>query len=277
MRQSDWMPIYSLILEDMGYDRASDEDAVRILKAVTVNSDLVTEDEASVFFKGEATVFGDAPCLESDISAEDVAGTTIASGSSVHRLLDLGIRPDVVVTDLDGDIGSQLEASSGGSLTFIHAHGDNQDLIRGYAWRFEGPVILTTQSVPDTIVADYGGFTDGDRAVCIAQEFGVRRIRLMGFDFDDPNPKKGGDPAMKLRKLQWARRIIGKVSEDIEIVPDVAGLRCRSKKKGRTSARRSCCHAAQAAVAFLRLIPNSSSIATAMISATAAKTANMSG
>ena len=225
MRPSDWLPIYSLILEDMGYDRSSDEDAARILKAVTVNSDLVTEDEASDFFKGEATVFGDAPCLETDIGSGDVIGTTVASGSAVHRLMALGMRPDVVVTDLDGDIDSQLEASSEGSLTFIHAHGDNQELIRGYAWRFKGPVILTTQSVPDTIVADYGGFTDGDRAVCIAQEFGARRIRLMGFDFDNPNPKKGSDPATKLRKLQWARRIIGKVSGDTEIIPDVNKMR----------------------------------------------------
>ena len=68
------------------------------------------------------------------------------------------------------------------------------------------------------VVADYGGFTDGDRAVCICQEFGVRRIVLRGFDFLHPNPKPGSDPAVKLRKLGWAERIIGLVSETTEVV-----------------------------------------------------------
>ena len=217
MRHSEWEPIYQEILEDMGYDRADDEACVRILKAVTLNSDLITDDEASERFSGTATVFGDAPCLESDISRLPPEGTLVSSGSAVARLLAIGIVPDVVVTDLDGDIDAQLEASSRGALTFIHAHGDNQDLVREYAGRFSGPVILTTQSVPDTVVANYGGFTDGDRAVCIAQEFGCREILLEGFDFERPNRKDGSDPAVKLRKLAWARRIIGSLGPSVRI------------------------------------------------------------
>ena len=42
MKQSEWMPLYSEILEDMGYDRLQDESCARLLKAVTMNSDLVT-------------------------------------------------------------------------------------------------------------------------------------------------------------------------------------------------------------------------------------------
>ena len=34
MRNEDWEPIYSEILEDMGYDRASDETSARVLKAL---------------------------------------------------------------------------------------------------------------------------------------------------------------------------------------------------------------------------------------------------
>ncbi len=174
-----------------------------------MGSDLVTEDEVSHLFSDEATVFGDAPCLESDVMSEGTAGTLIASGSSVRRLLAMGIRPDVVVTDLDGPIEDQMQCSAEGALTFIHAHGDNQDLVRRYAGLFRGPVILTTQSTPDTVVANYGGFTDGDRAVCIAQEFGATSVLLLGFDFAHPNPKEGSDPSVKLRKLAWAERIIG--------------------------------------------------------------------
>ena len=84
----------------------------------------------------------------------------------------------------------------------------SQDVHRRLAGLFEGPVVLTTQSVPGDIVYNYGGFTDGDRAVCFARHFGCRRILLPGFDYSSPMPKEGSDPAVKLRKLRWAKRII---------------------------------------------------------------------
>ena len=209
MRFSDWEPIYIKILEDFGFDRSEDEMNVRILKMVTVNSDLIDDDEFVECFGDEVTVFGNAPCLESDIDSKGFAGTLVASGSSVGRLLDRGIRPDVVVTDLDGDIDSQIEASAKGAVTAIHAHGDNGDLIRMYAGSFKGRILLTTQSTPENTVYDFGGFTDGDRAVCMAVHFGAGRIHLRGFDYDDPMPKDGNDPSVKKRKLAWAERIIG--------------------------------------------------------------------
>lgn len=209
MRFSDWEPIYISILEDFGFDRSGDEMNVRILKMVTVNSDLIDDDEFGECFGDEVTVFGNAPCLESDIDSKGFAGTLVASGSSVGRLLDRGIRPDVVVTDLDGDIDSQIEASAKGAVTAIHAHGDNGDLIRMYAGSFKGRILLTTQSTPENTVYDFGGFTDGDRAVCMAVHFGAGRIHLRGFDYDDPMPKDGNDPSVKKRKLAWAERIIG--------------------------------------------------------------------
>ncbi len=218
MKYRDWEPVYERILEDMGYDRGSDEASARVLKAVTVNSDLVTEDEARHMFSSTATVMGGAPCLEEEISSEGTEGTVVASGSAVSRLMDLGIVPGVVVTDLDGPIEAQIECSRRGSLTFIHAHGDNVDLVRRYAPEFKGPVILTTQSRPDTVVANYGGFTDGDRAVCICQEFGVRKVVLRGFDALNPYPKEGSDPSVKMKKLGWASAIIEFVSQDIDVV-----------------------------------------------------------
>jgi len=132
----------------------------------------------------------------------------LCSGSAVGRLQALGVAPDMVFTDLDGDIAPQIEASLRGAYTFIHAHGDNGDLIMRYAPEFKGPVVLTTQAEPEYTVFNYGGFTDGDRAVCFADHFGVRDIRLVGFDYDHPMPKEGSDPAMKLRKLAWAKRIV---------------------------------------------------------------------
>lgn len=205
---AEWEPVYEEILADMGYDRSDDEGSVRVLKAVTLNSDLISGEEAAETMADRVTVIGNAPCLEDDIKRKGVEGSILCSGSAVGRLTAMGIRPDMVFTDLDGDIGPQIDASSEGSITFIHAHGDNQELIMSYAALFKGPVVLTTQSKPEYTVFNYGGFTDGDRAVCFAEHFGAKEIRLLGFDYDDPMPKEGSDPKVKLRKLSWAKKIV---------------------------------------------------------------------
>ena len=206
MLPDDWEPIYEEILEDFGYNRTSDENSARLLKAIMMNSDLISDDDISMHKK--ATVFGCSDDLEKDIASTPPRGTLIASGPSAGRLKELGITPDIVVTDLDGDIGPQIEASKKGAVTFIHAHGDNSELIQKYAQDFLGPVVLTTQSRPDNILSNYGGFTDGDRAVCIARHFGAKNILLLGFDFEKPSKKDGSDPKIKAKKLWWAKNII---------------------------------------------------------------------
>lgn len=208
---SEWEPIYVEILDDFGFSREDDENSVRILKALTLSSDLRSGDEAAEALGDVVTVVGNAPCLEDDIS-KGIKGTVLCSGSAVCRLMAGGIVPDMIFTDLDGDIDAQMDASSKGAITFIHAHGDNSDLIMQYAGMFKGPVVLTTQSTPEYTVFNYGGFTDGDRAYCFARHFGVRDIRLAGFDYDNPMPKEGSDPEMKRRKLAWARNIISNQS-----------------------------------------------------------------
>ena len=208
MKYSEWEPIYRELCADFGYDSTEDSMSVRVLKAVTMNSDLCDEDALLPLIKETVTVIGDSPGLEEDLKLHVPEGTILCSGSAVLRLLRAGYKPDIVVTDLDGNINAQLEASSEGAVTLILAHGDNTDLVRTYAPLFTGPVILTTQGPPENTVFNYGGFTDGDRCVCLAREFGARRIVLLGFDFDHPNPKEGSDSAVKLHKLAWARRII---------------------------------------------------------------------
>ena len=66
----------------------------------------------------------------------------------------------------------------------------------------------TTQSFQFGKVRDYGGFTDGDRAVELARHFGTTDILLLGFDFGNPKKKEKGDVQVKLRKLFWAHHII---------------------------------------------------------------------
>lgn len=202
MDMETWMPLYAEILSDMGFSRSSDESAARLLKTLMQNADLVDEEDIGI--TSSVVVFGPAAPSFDGLDGR----TVISAGSATKVLMDSGIVPDIVVTDLDGDMESQLEASSGGAVTFIHAHGDNEDLVMRHAKSFTGPVVLTTQSVPDNVIRNFGGFTDGDRAVCIAFHLGAREVELRGFDLDRPVDKPGTDMAMKMRKLGWARRII---------------------------------------------------------------------
>ena len=67
------------------------------------------------------------------------------------------------------------------SIFVIHAHGDNIDQWRSAIsrWPEDHPLILTHQT-PLEIEGMYnpGGFTDGDRAVCIALALGAENIEL---------------------------------------------------------------------------------------------------
>ena len=212
---SDWESVYSEILEDMGYDRVSDENSAKLLRTLMLNADLITEDEVQI--KDTVSIFGAADCLLSDIDRKRPEGTLISAGSATSVVMSAGIVPDIVVTDLDGEIEPQIEASRRGAVTLMHAHGDNADLIMRYAKEFTGKVILTTQSKPDYVLCNFGGFTDGDRAVCFARHMGAKRILLYGFDFDNPSSKADSDRAVKLKKLQWAKRIIGDTDDIVRI------------------------------------------------------------
>jgi len=213
MQFSEWEPVYKQILNDLGFDRASDEASARLLKALTLNSDIVSEDVlASLISKNVIIVGGgvsgcDAKLLKAMPRGAGSA-TIISAGSATDVLVANGMIPDIVVTDLDGNAEEQKKASSSGSLTLIHAHGDNADLIMKHAAGFKGKIMITTQSAPDLILSNFGGFTDGDRAVCMARHFGAKNITLIGFNFNDPSAKQGSDPEMKKRKLRWAHRII---------------------------------------------------------------------
>ena len=107
----------------------------------------------------------------------------------------------------------EIKAIENGALAFIHAHGDNMAMIGQVVPGLTMPFVPTIQCKPFGNVYNFGGFTDGDRAVLIASHFGVRNIRTIGWDLDHPYPKEGRDPGMKLRKLRWARDILSRIDD----------------------------------------------------------------
>jgi len=141
----------------------------------------------------------------------------IAADGATEMCLDLGIIPDYVVTDLDGDYESLLRADSGGSIMVVHAHGDNFDKIASYVPSLSN-VIGTTQNFPLRNVYNFGGFTDGDRGVSLAVEFLAREILLIGMDFDSRigffSKRKVANLKLKKQKLQIGKYLTGMLLEN---------------------------------------------------------------
>ncbi len=205
----EWEPHYLRIVKEFGFSVQEDERAARVLHELGSRKTLCGPVCLGRLIAKEVTVVGDGPDLESELIADPPQGTVITADGATSKLMHtLGRVPDIIVTDLDGDVADQLSANAQGSVAVILAHGDNIDALKRYVPWFSGAIMMTTQSRPFDQVYNFGGFTDGDRAVMLARHFGARRIRLEGFDLSTPRPKEGKDPEVKRRKLEEARRLI---------------------------------------------------------------------
>ena len=214
MEFKDWEPLYLDILRDFGFSREEDEEAARVLAALAKGKRLCADACLSSLMQERVTVCGDAPNLRAQLKGHKPEGTLIAADGATSVLLEAGMLPDIIVSDLDGEMEAQIKANSLGAIMVVHAHGDNIDRLGRFIPRLEGMLVLTTQSRSFGAVRNYGGFTDGDRAVIMARHFGAKHFLLLGFDFEDPRPKIGRDRAIKLRKLAWARRLIFDLNPD---------------------------------------------------------------
>ena len=218
MEFRDWEPDYERILQDFGYSRKDDERAARELAALASDKPQCDDVCLTGMFGKCATIVAGPP-VSGGRFAELTKGTTLSVGIGTSLLLKEGIVPDFVVTDLDGDVATDLEANRSGAVLVVHAHGDNIRAIHQYIPSVQGQLVLTTQSEPFAEVHDFGGFTDGDRAVALAAHFGVLNIRLIGFDLLHPRPKSGSSPQTKAKKLRWAEKLIDQlaVKNDLNI------------------------------------------------------------
>ena len=201
MNFSQWEPHYREILEYFGFSREEDENVARLLASLITRDDLCAL-EALTQGKG-VTVCGNAPCLENDLVSIKGNGVVFAADAAAEILMENGIRPAAVFTDLDGATDRLLDMNNAGTVVVVHAHGDNMSLLKHWVPKLKGPVVATTQSAPLPHVHNFGGFSDGDRAVFAADELGARAITIIGFDLDDKNV----DP-VKRGKLVWARKLL---------------------------------------------------------------------
>jgi len=218
MRWEDWKPFYLRIVGEMGYSIEKDRRAARILRDLLLESDdyILKEELAAVVGK-KVYVFGAGPSLELALKEFDFSdGTLITADGATTALLDAGLLPDVIVTDLDGRIPDIKLANDKGAFLVVHAHGDNVDKLTSYV-PFLSRILGTTQAEPLDIIYNFGGFTDGDRAVFLAEELGAEEIVLVGFDFggvvgkwSKPNLREHAPVwESKRKKFEFAQELLG--------------------------------------------------------------------
>lgn len=142
----------------------------------------------------------------------------VASDGAVGALDDYS-QLACVVSDLDG--ANYLDdAAAHGQIIVVHAHGDNMnqwpDKILKWS-RFDSPPSLILSHQVNQIIPgmyNFGGFTDGDRALCFVLSLGVDadKIELVGFNLERVGQWSGvTNPEKKMQKLQWMGRIVSEL------------------------------------------------------------------
>ena len=215
MKFADWFPYYQGIRAEFGYSTEKDQEAARTLSEMAKKKTL----DAKVLqkkIKGKnVIVIGAGSSIEDPGTLKylkkNKTVVKIAADGAVQFLIENKIRPDIVVTDLDGNPAFLQKAEKMGAIMVVHAHGDNTVTLKKIVPKFK-KLIATTQVMPLENVYNFGGFTDGDRCVFLAEEFGAKKIVLVGMDFGDSigkySKEKVKDPQLKKQKMQAGKRLL---------------------------------------------------------------------
>ena len=136
--------------------------------------------------------------------------TKIVADGAVRALLEKNIKPDILVTDLDGDLKSIEKIGKTRIPIIVHAHGDNYEKL-GIVKKLKN-VVGSTQTRKIGKIENFGGFTDGDRCVFLAEYFNASKIVLIGMDFGQKIGKYSKhrivDRKIKIKKLKFGKKIV---------------------------------------------------------------------
>lgn len=230
-----WEKYYTEILEDFGFSRKNDEESAKLLDEILSTEGCLTLDDLSqiVGFSDKFIVFGAGPSLnehiemlKKDYDLKDYV--LVAADGATTALIEQKVAPDIVATDLDGKLDDILLANIRGANIIVHAHGDNIDKIATVTSFFNN-ILGTTQAQPVGNLYNFGGFTDGDRALFLAVALGASEIILAGMDFGDmvtkysrPNIEKDVEKAddFKKKKLMYAEKFTQWIidNEDVDVI-----------------------------------------------------------
>ena len=186
MRFIDWFPYYQDIRQQFGYSTEKDQEAANILSKMIKKKTIDIKVLQRKIARRPVMAIGAGDSLISNIKfiKKNRKFVKIVADGATQALIENHITPDIVVTDLDGDSLFLRKAERAGAIMVVHSHGDNVEELKKLVPTFKR-VIGSTQVMPVENVYNFGGFTDGDRCVFLADEFGAKEIVLVGMEFGD--------------------------------------------------------------------------------------------
>jgi len=106
-----WESKYREILKDFGYSRKKDTQSCKLLDSLLPKKTRIAEIK-DLIEKKPVFVVGAGPSLPSSISIlkKHKKITKIVADGATKAIIENGLKPDIVVTDLDGDIKSLKKA-----------------------------------------------------------------------------------------------------------------------------------------------------------------------
>ena len=211
MIMKGWKKRYSLILKEFRYSRKKDLEAAKVLNAILKKQFPIKGLEKkiknqTVFVVGAGSSL--VTCMHVLKKYKNI--TKIVADGATKALIENKIKPDIVVTDLDGDQKFLKKAGKSNAIMVVHSHGDNIEKLH-LASEFKS-CIGTTEGRPFGKIHNFGGFTDGDRCVFLANYFGAKKIVLFGMDFGTKigrySKEKIYDKHVKLKKLRRGKKLL---------------------------------------------------------------------
>ena len=211
---SGWNKKYNEILKEFGYSKKDDIESAKILNS-KITKKIPKKTLTKLIQNNDVFIIGAGPSLLKSIKTlkKFSNGVKIVADGAIQAFLENDLKADILVSDLDGDLKSIKKIGKTNTLIFVHAHGDNiekLDLVSGFK-HWAG----TTQTKEFGKLYNFGGFTDGDRCVFLANYFNAKNIILVGMDFGNTIGKYSkniSNKTLKRKKLRFGKGLLEWIS-----------------------------------------------------------------
>ena len=209
---------YPRIRDSLKYAQARDEESRDLLSDLLAAKGISPlEKQMQAIQRKTIAIFGAGPSLDSDLEGlvhfvKRAIPIIVAADGAADVLNEAGMNPSIIVSDLDSCSQESLEICSQEGLVLVHAHGDNISLIEKIVPKLGSKLYGTTQVSSVSLVTNFGGLTDGDRACFVMSYFEPSSIIIAGMDFGGAEGKHSknryvvGTNPQRPSKLQWGKR-----------------------------------------------------------------------
>ncbi|NHI04632.1 hypothetical protein DYY67_1793 [Candidatus Nitrosotalea sp. TS] len=123
MKLDGWEQKYREILHEFDFDRKDDTHAANLLNLFVKTRFPLNKLDRKIKNK-VVFIIGAGPSLSSSIPSikKFKKATKIVADGATRALIENGIKPDIVVTDLDGNLDYLKKASKMNAIMVVHSH-----------------------------------------------------------------------------------------------------------------------------------------------------------